>query len=280
MSSGRLTGRVALITGGGGAIGRATALAMAAEGARVLVADRDLAAADDAVAEIAVAGGDAIAHACDVGDPAGAQSAVDRAVAQWQALDVVFNNAGISPPPAPIEELSVETFDEAVRVNLRGVFLVLAAAIRAMRDGGRPGAIVNMASSMAGWDVLSGEAPYIATKHGVVGLTRSAALDAARFGIRVNAVCPGVIQTRLGIPDLADNGSAGLDRFAARIPLRRVGHGEDVAAVVVFLSCDDSRHVSGASWLIDGGQTLQSWSNAPADDAYESFRHADQGRQP
>jgi NAD(P)-dependent dehydrogenase (short-subunit alcohol dehydrogenase family) len=133
-----------------------------------------------------------------------------------------------------------------------------------------------MASSMAGWDVLAGAAPYMASKHAVVGLTRSAALDAARHGIRVNTVCPGVIQTGLGVPDLQAGGSRGLQRFSERIPLRRVGQTDDVAAVVAFLASPDSCHVTGASWLIDGGQTLQSWSNAPAGAAFPSLIHADQ----
>jgi NAD(P)-dependent dehydrogenase (short-subunit alcohol dehydrogenase family) len=148
---------------------------------------------------------------------------------------------------------------------------VLRSSLRAMIEGGRPGAIVNMSSSMAGWDVLAGGASYAASKHGVLGLTRSAALDAAPYGIRVNAVCPGVIETALGIPDLED-GTSGRDRFAARIPLRRVGEPADVAAVVAFLASDDSRHVTGAGWLIDGGQTLQSWANAPEADHFPLAR--------
>ena len=154
-----------------------------------------------------------------------------------------------------------------LRINLRGAFLVLRAGIRAMIAGGGTGAVVNMSSSMAGWDVLAGGSAYAASKYGVLGLTRTAALDAAAYGIRVNAVCPGVIETPLGIPDLED-GRSGLARFADRIPSRRVGQPEDVAAVVAFLASDESRHVNGAAWLIDGGQTLQSWANAPAADHY------------
>lgn len=276
LGTGRLTGRVALVTGGGGAIGSATGLCLAADGARVVICDRDAEAASGTVARIREqAGGDAQAVVCDVGEADGAQQAVDVAVRRFGGLDIVFNNAGISPPPALFEELDVETFDEVIRVNLRGVFLVLRASIRAMRDCGAEGSIVNMASSMAGWDVLAGAAPYVCSKHGVVGLTRSAALDAARHGIRVNAVCPGVIQTGLGVPDLEAGGSPGLRRFSERIPLRRVGQAEDVAAVVAFLASPDSRHVTGASWLIDGGQTLQSWSNAPDGSAFPPVIHPD-----
>ena len=275
MTAGRLRQRVALVTGGGGAIGSATALRLAADGASVVIADRDPAAADGAVARVCVEGGEAIAQVGDIGEPAGAQAAVDAAGDRFGRLDIVFNNAGVSPPPVPIDELAVETFDEVLRVNLRGVFLVLRAAVRAMRGGGG-GSIINMASSMAGWDVLAGAAPYISSKHGVVGLTQSAALDAARYGIRVNAVCPGVVHSELGVPDLRHGAQAGLRRFSERIPLRRVGQSDDVASVVAFLASEDSRHVTGASWLIDGGQTLQSWSNAPSRPSYESFIHRDQ----
>jgi NAD(P)-dependent dehydrogenase (short-subunit alcohol dehydrogenase family) len=268
---GRFAERVALVTGGGGAIGGAAALRFAAEGAAVVVADRDAARAQQLSARVVAAGGRAVAVACDVGEPAGAEAAVDAAVQTFGGLDAVFNNAGVSGVRAPVQELDVAAFDELMRINLRGVFLVLRASLRAMIVVGRPGAIVNMSSSMAGWDVLDGGAAYAASKHGVLGLTRTAALDAAPHGIRVNAVCPGVVQTTLGVPALGDDadGAAQLGRFAARIPLRRLGQPADVAAVTAFLASDDARHVTGAALLVDGGQTLQSWANAP-DDAYPS----------
>jgi NAD(P)-dependent dehydrogenase (short-subunit alcohol dehydrogenase family) len=153
------------------------------------------------------------------------------------------------------------------------VFLVQREALKAMIAGGIAGSIVNMSSSMAGFDVLSGAAGYAATKHAVLGLTRIAALDAAPYGIRVNAVCPGVIETSLGVPS-ADREAyeSGVARFANRIPLRRIGEPEDVAAVVAFLASDEAAHVTGVGWLIDGGQTMQSWSNAPDGDAYPLLR--------
>ena len=130
-----------------------------------------------------------------------------------------------------------------------------------------------MGSSMAGWDVLAGGAGYVATKHGVVGLTRVAALDVAPYGIRVNAICPGVIETtRLAFRRLARHFGSSVQHFADRIPLRRIGQPDDVAAAVAFLASDEASHVTGVDWLIDGGQTLQSWANAPAGSAFPKFR--------
>jgi NAD(P)-dependent dehydrogenase (short-subunit alcohol dehydrogenase family) len=264
----RFRGKVALVTGGAGTIGAAAAARLAAEGAAVVVVDRDGGRAEATAAGLGASGAaEALAVTADVGDPAEVERAVEAALARFGRLDVVFNNAGIAGERAPIHELDVAEFDEVLRINLRGIFLVLRATVRAIAAGGRGGAIVNMASSMAGWDVLAGGASYAASKHGVVGLTRSAALDAAPYGIRVNAVCPGVIETPLGIPGL-EEGTSGRDRFAARIPLRRVGTPADIAAVVAFLASDDARHVTGAGLLVDGGQTLQSWSNAPAAESF------------
>jgi NAD(P)-dependent dehydrogenase (short-subunit alcohol dehydrogenase family) len=265
-----LDGAVALVTGGGGAIGAAAALKLAAAGAKIVVADRDRDSAAATADQIEAGGADAAVVICDVGEPAGAEKAVAAATERFGRLNVVFNNAGVRQTPAPVDQLSIEHFDEVLRVNLRGVFLILREAIRVMAPAGR-GSIVNMGSSMAGWDVLARSAAYVSSKHAVVGLTQAAALDAARHGIRVNAVCPGVVETPLGVPDLDTSpASAELERLAARIPLRRVAQPEDVASMVAFLASSESRHVTGAAWLIDGGQTLQSWSNSPPGTAYPS----------
>ena len=262
----RFAGRSVLVTGGAGAIGSAAVRRFVAEGARVAILDQAGVRAESLAAEI---GGAALAVEADVSDEGEVDRALAETVAAFGGLDVVFNNAGISGVVAPVHELPVADWDAIVRVNLRGMFLVLRASLRAMIAGGRAGSIVNMGSSMAGWDVLAGGSGYAATKHGVVGLTRIAALDAAPYGIRVNAICPGVIETRLGVParDQAAY-AAGIQRFADRIPLRRIGQPEDVAAAVAFLASDDARHVTGVDWLIDGGQTLQSWANAPEGSAY------------
>jgi NAD(P)-dependent dehydrogenase (short-subunit alcohol dehydrogenase family) len=268
----RFVGKVVLVTGGAGAIGSAAARRFAAEGARLAILDRDRAGAEALAAELAAAGTDALALAGDVGTEADVEAAVAALVARFGRLDVLFNNAGIPGRVAPVHELAVADWDEIIRINLRGIFLVQRAALRAMIDGKVQGNVVNMGSSMSGWDVLSGGAGYAASKHAVLGLTRITALDAAPWGIRVNAICPGVIETRLGVPS-ADEAAyrAGVERFADRIPLRRIGAPEDVAAAVAFLASDDARHVTGVGWLIDGGQTLQSWANAPDATAYPRF---------
>lgn len=265
----RFEDKVVLITGAAGAIGSAAARRFASEGAHVVILDRDRARAAEVADMLGQDGTQALAVTADVSSEAEVDRATAEAMARFGRLDVLFNNAGISGKVAPVYELSVEDWDEIIAVNLRGIFLVQRAALRAMIAGRIRGSVVNMSSSMAGWDVLAGGAGYAASKHAVLGLTRIAALDAARHGIRVNAICPGVIETRLGVP-AGDEAAyrAGIQRFADRIPLRRIGEPDDVAAVVAFLASDDARHVTGAGWLIDGGQTLQSWANAPEAAAY------------
>ncbi len=266
----RFVDKAVLVTGGGGAIGSAAAQRFAKEGARVAVVDLDAERAANIASDI---GNGALAITADVADEAAANDAVAQAVKTFGRLDAVFNNAGISGKVAPVHELPTEDWDRIVRINLRSMFLVLKASVKAMIAAGIEGSIVNMGSSMAGWDVLAGGVGYASTKHGVVGLTRVAALDAAPYGIRVNAICPGVIETTLGVP-AADKAQylAGVRRFADRIPLRRIGQPEDVAAAVAFLASDDARHVTGVDWLIDGGQTLQSWANAPEAAAFPNLR--------
>jgi NAD(P)-dependent dehydrogenase (short-subunit alcohol dehydrogenase family) len=262
----RFENKSVLITGGAGSIGAAAARRFVAEGARVAIVDRDGAAARTVAA---ILGDRAIFVEADVGDESDARRAIAETTASFGGLDVVFNNAGVSGAIAPVHVLAVADWDTVMRVNLRGMFLILQESLRAMISRQTAGSIVNMGSSMAGWDVLAGGSAYAASKHGVVGLTRVAAMDAAPFGIRVNTICPGVIETSLGVPsETASEFASGAQRFADRIPLRRIGQPEDVAAAVAFLASDEARHVTGVDWLIDGGQTLQSWANAPLANHY------------
>lgn len=259
----RFEGKVALVTGAGQGIGRATALRFAREGAAVVIADIDEEKARQVAGEIGALHREALAVRVDVTDATDAARMVAAATQRFGRLDIAFANAGVSAS-ALVTDMATDMWDRVIAVNLRGVFLTCKSCIPALVAAGG-GAIVTMSSSMAGWDSSPGGAAYMASKEGVSGLTRSLALQLGGQGIRVNAVCPGIIKTRLNFtPDVTeDEWEAYYEEFAQRIPLRRVGMPEDVAAVVAFLASDDARHVSGSLVLVDGGQTLQSWSNAP-----------------
>lgn len=264
----RFSGKVALITGGGGALGRASALRFVEEGARVVIADIDLERADAVAAEI---GADAFAVQADVTNPDECAAMVEAAHARFGKLHVVFANAGVGGEKIEFVDMPMEEWDRVIGVNLRGMVLTCKAAAPALIDAGG-GSIVLMGSSTGGWDTILGAGPYMTSKEAVNALARNLALELARHRIRVNALCPGIIQTPLSFRQATADPAAWEEffaRFAQRIPLRRVGQPEDVAAAVAFLASDDARHITGATLLIDGGQTLQSWSNAP-DTAYPS----------
>ena len=259
----RFRGKVTLVTGGGGALGRASALRFAAEGARVVIADIDRERAAAVAAEI---GADAIAFQADVTKSDDCSAMVEAARGRFGKLDVVFANAGIGGEKLEFVHMPMEEWDRVIDVNLRGMALTCKAAAPALIDTGG-GSIVLMGSSTGGWDTILGAGPYMISKEAVKALARNLALELAQYHIRVNAVCPGIIETPLSFRQAEDDPAAWekfFARFAERIPLRRVGQPEDVAATVAFLASDDARHITGASLLIDGGQTLQSWSNAPA----------------
>ena len=252
MLAGMLEGKVALVTGGGGGIGRATALAMVREGARVAVADFVAAAARDTVAQINTQGGQAITLTGDVTRARDVRAMVADTVTAYGRLDCAFNNAGIAGHQVNASgkktaEWSEESFDRMIAVNLKGVWLCMKEEIPRMQSQGG-GAIVNTAS-IAGLIGLVTSSAYVAAKHGVIGLTKTAALEYADAKIRVNAVCPGFIKTQMTEETMRRRGEA----IMAQIPFRRMGEPGEIAEMVVWLCSDRASYVTGASYNVDGG---------------------------
>jgi NAD(P)-dependent dehydrogenase (short-subunit alcohol dehydrogenase family) len=251
--AGMLDGKVALITGGGGGIGRATALALVREGARVAVADFAAAAARDTVAAINTEGGQAITLTGDVSRPRDVRAMVADTLTAYGRLDCAFNNAGIAghhvdAAGKKTADWPEDAFDRMIAVNLKGVWLCMREEIRHMANHGG-GAIVNTAS-IAGLIGLTTASAYVAAKHGVVGLTKTAALEYATDKIRVNAVCPGFVETPMTAPTRA---SARAAAITANIPFGRFGQPEEIAEMVVWLLSDRASYVSGAAYNVDGG---------------------------
>ena len=260
----RFTDKVVIVTGAGSGIGRATAIAFAQAGASVAVVDINLEKAEGTAAEINGMSGNAQAIQADVAEESDWIKIVSQVKQKFGRINILFNNAGIGGGK-PLVDLDVADWDRLMAVNLRGVFLGCKTVLPALIESGG-GAIVNMSSSTAGWDTIHGGGAYMASKAGVSQITKSLALEAAPHAIRVNAVCPGIIETRLSSAQAGADESAQdafFDRFRQRIPLGRVGQPEDVASAVLFFASDEARHITGSTLLIDGGQTLQSWSNAP-----------------
>jgi NAD(P)-dependent dehydrogenase (short-subunit alcohol dehydrogenase family) len=251
------TGKVAVITGAGNGIGRQAALGFAARGAKVLAVDRDAAGAEATAATARQQGGDARAHAADVTEPADVERYVKAALEAYGRIDCFFNNAGIICRVAPIAEYDVADFDEVMAINVRGVFLGLRHVLPVMVRQGS-GAVVNTAS-VAGLVGTPGMAPYVASKHAVIGLTKAAAGEVARQGVRVNAVCPGPIDTemmrRVESQINPSEPGAVARRYQAGLPSGRYGTAEEVANVVLFLCSDLASNISGAQYVIDGGRT-------------------------
>lgn len=261
----RFTDKVVIVTGAGSGIGQATAVSFAEAGAIVAVVDIEREKAEKTAAEIVEMGGEALALQADVAQEADWIDVVARVKGEYGRINILFNNAGIGGDGKPLMELETAAWDRLMAVNLRGVFLGCKTVLPALIEAGG-GAIVNMSSSTAGWDTIYGGGAYMASKAGVSQITKNLALEAAPFGIRVNAVCPGIIETRLSSAQAGADESAQdafFDRFRQRIPLGRVGQPKDVAMAVLFFASDEARHITGSTLLIDGGQTLQSWSNAP-----------------
>jgi NAD(P)-dependent dehydrogenase (short-subunit alcohol dehydrogenase family) len=251
--AGILQGKAALVTGGASGIGRATALAMSREGARVAVADRTEEGAAGTVALINSAGGQAIAIGGDVSEESDVVTMVARTVAAFGRIDCAFNNAGISgrtlgPTGLRMHELAREAFDGMQAVNLVGVFLCMKHELAQMLKQGGGGAIVNT-SSIAGLVGLPMASHYVAAKHGVVGLTKTAAMEYALDGIRVNCVNPGYIET----PMVEETMKTRYDALMAKVPMNRLGVPDEIAEAVVWMCSDKASFMTGASHVIDGG---------------------------
>jgi NAD(P)-dependent dehydrogenase (short-subunit alcohol dehydrogenase family) len=251
--TGILNGKVALVTGGASGIGRAAAEAMAREGARVAVADRSEESAAQTVALINASGGQAIAIGGDVTSEADVAAMVARTIAAFGRLDCAFNNAGIAPSAVGpggqrLHELGQESFDKMLAVNLTGVFLCLKHEIAQMLAQGGGGAIVNTAS-IAGLIGLRTSSHYVAAKHGVVGLTKSAAMEYATDGIRVNCVNPGYITTPMTKETMEARGA----EILAKVPMGRMGVPEEIAEAVVWMCSDKASFMTGAAQVVDGG---------------------------
>ena len=248
--AGQLAGKATLVTGGGSGIGKASALAFAREGARVVVADVNAAGGEETVRLIQDTGGEAAFVRADVSQAGPVEAMVQHAVSVYGRLDCAFNNAGVSGGRGLIHEYSEDDWDRVTGINLKGVWLCMKYEIIQMLTQGS-GAIVNTASVM-GLVGGSRSPAYGASKHGVVGLTRTAAVAYAQSGIRVNAVCPGYIRTPL-IEQGALTDPGGEERIIARHPVGRLGTPEEVAETVVWLCSDAASFVTGHAMAVDGG---------------------------
>jgi len=245
-------GKVALVTGAAQGIGLATAQAFAAAGAAVVMADVNEAAARSAAEQLLAAGHKAMAVRCDVADEAQVKAMLDKAVSTFGRLDAAFNNAGVQTPPVETADSSGDEFDRTIAINLRGVWSCMKYELRQMRAQGS-GAIVNC-SSLGGLVGLPGRAIYHASKHGVIGLTKSAALEYATRGIRINAVCPGTIETPMVAAMLASQPDA-MKEIMRDQPIGRLGRAEEIADAVIWLCSPRASFVIGHALAVDGGYT-------------------------
>ncbi|MDP9268094.1 MAG: SDR family oxidoreductase [Acidobacteriota bacterium] len=245
-----LQGKIAIVTGGTSGIGRDAAILFAKAGAKVVVAGRREAEGKETIEMVRAAGGDGLFVKTDVAKAADVHALVQRTVEKFGRLDIAFNNAGIEGTWVPIVEQSEEDWDRSIDINLKGMWLCLKYEIQQMLKQGSGGAIVNMAS-VAGLVGAAGAATYCASKHGVMGLTKSAALETARSGIRVNVVCPAVIETPMGERIW---GAPEMKKFALGLhPIGRLGKPMEVAEAVVWMCSDRASFMTGQSLVLDGG---------------------------
>jgi len=253
--SGMLEGKVVLVTGGSTGIGRATALILAREGARVVIADLQDAEGERSVAQVAAVGGHAEYHHVDVADYDAVRALVSGIAARHGRLDCAFNNAGIEGPTAKITQVSLADWQRVINVNLTGVFICMKCEIEQMVAQGGGGAIVSTASA-AGLIGIPGAPAYNASKHGVVGLTKTVALEYAGRNIRVNAVCPGFIETPM-LNRVTDASVKIRDQLIGTVPLKRVAQPSEIGETVMWLMSDKSSYVTGVALPVDGGWVAQ-----------------------
>jgi len=250
----RLAGKVAIVTGGGSGIGRATAVLFAREGARVVVADYAPEGGQETVRMIREHGGEALFVESDVSKAEDMQRLVQTTVDAYGRIDILFNNAAVTIP-ASVVDATEEVWDKTMDIDLKGVFLLSKYAIPHLINGGG-GSVINMAS-MCGLVASPSQAPYSAAKGGVVALTRQMAIDYARYNIRVNGIAPSEVRTPmfLGFIHRAPDPEKKMQELVARIPMGRVAEPEEIARVALFLASDESSYITGVTLPVDGGLT-------------------------
>ncbi|PSM16376.1 MULTISPECIES: SDR family oxidoreductase [Nitratireductor] len=255
---GLVSGKIALVTGSGAGIGQATAVRFAAEGAKVVVSDVNETGGAETVELIRKDGGEAIFVKADISSAADVSALIAKTVETYGRLDCACNNAGIEGKIAPLAEQDEADFDRVLTINAKGVFLCLKAELAQMASNGG-GAIVNLAS-VAGLVGFPGLAPYVASKHAVNGLTKNAALEYGKHGIRVNSICPGGIDTRM-LDSLAEQSTDGAQTSAEMMdpmhPIGRIGRPEEVAELIVWLCSPRASFMTGANVPVDGGYVAQ-----------------------